>query len=248
VEIEDDVRTGKRGARFCRLRGNEDRPGERPRVATGAALAHLTGAAPCIIRTVLAVGHSQVAWISSAEREFFYSDQAKAMYLSYARSIDHTLSERGCRGVYRESITADQVMQFALVFDAHAYVAASRRCSPVPGRITRSCWWRVEPETEITGQCMPRIQFAMWSRRKFQALYAWNRSQPAPHAFMGGTQLFSHVDLICAGRSRAGTRIRQACGIVDAIFHITWAAKALGIAAWGPGVISIDQLLASRRI
>ena len=28
--------------------------------------------------------------------------------------------------------------------------------------------------------------------------------------------------------------------------HITWAAMALAIAAWGPGKISIDQLLANR--
>ena len=28
--------------------------------------------------------------------------------------------------------------------------------------------------------------------------------------------------------------------------HITWAAMALGIAAWGPGVISIDYLLGDR--
>ncbi|GAB2890082.1 DoxX family protein [Paraburkholderia jirisanensis] len=28
--------------------------------------------------------------------------------------------------------------------------------------------------------------------------------------------------------------------------HITWAAMALGIAAWGPGAISFDHLLASR--
>jgi putative oxidoreductase len=28
--------------------------------------------------------------------------------------------------------------------------------------------------------------------------------------------------------------------------HITWAAMALGIAAWGPGAISLDHLVASR--
>ncbi|MFP4898093.1 DoxX family protein, partial [Paraburkholderia sp. BR14261] len=28
--------------------------------------------------------------------------------------------------------------------------------------------------------------------------------------------------------------------------HITWAAMALGIAAWGPGAISIDYLLGDR--
>jgi putative oxidoreductase len=28
--------------------------------------------------------------------------------------------------------------------------------------------------------------------------------------------------------------------------HITWAAMALGIAAWGPGVVSIDYLLGDR--
>ena len=28
--------------------------------------------------------------------------------------------------------------------------------------------------------------------------------------------------------------------------HITWAAMALGIAAWGPGVISVDYLLGDR--
>lgn len=29
--------------------------------------------------------------------------------------------------------------------------------------------------------------------------------------------------------------------------HITWAAMALGIAAWGPGLISIDYLLGDRK-
>ena len=30
-------------------------------------------------------------------------------------------------------------------------------------------------------------------------------------------------------------------------FHITWAAMALGIMAWGPGRIAIDHLIADRR-
>jgi putative oxidoreductase len=28
--------------------------------------------------------------------------------------------------------------------------------------------------------------------------------------------------------------------------HLTWVAMALGIAAWGPGLISIDYLLGDR--
>ncbi|WP_436194760.1 DoxX family protein [Paraburkholderia hospita] len=69
----------------------------------------------------------------------------------------------------------------------------------------------------------------------------------------GGTKVTFPVLLVLG----LGTRLAAAglllmtCIIELAVpdgwpIHITWAAMALGIAAWGPGLISIDYLLGDR--
>jgi putative oxidoreductase len=77
---------------------------------------------------------------------------------------------------------------------------------------------------------------------------------PAVFAFLSACAEVTFPVLLVLG---LGTRLAAAglllmtCIIELAVpdgwpIHITWAAMALGIAAWGPGLISIDYLLGDR--